>query len=150
MADGRNIRLDLILALAANWRSEGEYWSGSPEDARSQHCADQLLKAFGLPVDAHTKAGQDYTVLLQAHGIPAGTAPPDRGTSLAKQFDFDKERAPTFIREMHEELESKKTKRTLDTILHEKLGWAFELGYREGFGDGANARKTRYKRPSKK
>lgn len=155
MADQKNIRLDLILALAANWRSEGEYWSGTREDARSQHCADQLLQAFGLPLDAHTKAGEDYGVLLKAHGVASHTEPPDRGIPDSKHLDFLDERAPLLIKEALEELETKQTQRSkgerpLEVILHEKLGWAFEEGYREGFEDGANARKTRYKEPSKK
>lgn len=150
MADEKNIRLDLVLALAANWRSEGEYWSGTAEDARSQHCADQLLLAFGLPIDAHTKADSDYQTLLRAHGIPAGTVPPDQSRKLGKHLNFLDDRASAFIKEVQEELNSKATKRSLEAIIHEKLGWAFEAGYREGFEDGANARKTRYKRPGKK
>jgi len=150
MTDRKNIRLDLILALAANWRSEGEYWVGTREDARSQRCADQLLQAFGLPLDAHTRAGEDYPVLLKAHGIPLPTEPLDRGAPDSKNLDFTDEQVPTIIKGMKEELESKKTGRSWDLVVEEKLGWAHEIGYREGFDDGANARKTRYKRSSKK
>lgn len=150
MADGKNIRIDLILALAANWRSEGEYWCGTPEDARSQRCADQLLQAFGLPPDAHVQGGQDYGVLLKAHGVASHTEPTDRGNPDGEEISFMEVRAPQFIKELKDELEAKKTDRDLDSILHEKLGWAFELGYKRGSVDGVKAANTRYKRPGKK
>lgn len=150
MADAKNIRVDLILALAANWRAEGEYWEGTPADARSQHCADQLLQAFGLPLDAHTLAGEDYGVLLKAHGVASHTEPPDRGTPDAKSIDFSDDIAPKFIKELKDELEAKITDRDLDSIVYEKLSWAYEHGFEEGRAFGAKSAKTRYKRPSKK
>lgn len=146
----KNIRLDLIIALAANWRAEGEYWEGTPADARSQHCANQLLKAFGLPENAHTQAGEDYGVLLKAHGVTSHMEPPDRGLPDSKSLDFMDEVAPGFVKEMKDELESKKTGRDFDSIVHEKLSWAYEKGFNDGSAFGAKSAKTRYKRPSKK
>jgi len=88
----KNIRLDLVLALAANWRSEGKYGCNTPEDARSQRCADQLLQVFGLPLNAHTKAGEDYKVLLQAHGIVAhsveGQGTPNGGGANPRKIRY--------------------------------------------------------------
>ena len=37
-----------VLALASQFRSDGEYWSGIPEHAAFQSAADRLLKTFGL------------------------------------------------------------------------------------------------------
>lgn len=60
--EGRPIRLDLLLALAASWRACPGIFVG-------QYYADQLIQALGLPSNAHLHAGQDYELLLGAHGI---------------------------------------------------------------------------------
>jgi len=150
MANEKNIRNDLILALAASWRSDGEYWSGTPADSRSQRCADQLLKAFGYDKDAHTAGDPDYVTLLRAHGVSnAGFETDDRGTPLGKALVFDETMGLEFAKLVLEE-QAAGTKRPLEILILEKLMWAFERGYAEGFEDGANARETRYKRPGTK
>lgn len=150
MANEKNIRNDLILALAASWRSDGEYWSGTPADSRSQRCADQLLKAFGYDKDAHTAADPDYVTLLRAHGVSnAGFETEDRGTPLGKALVFDETKALEFANLVIEEFKPE-AKRSLQLMIIEKLMWAFERGYAEGFEDGAYARETRYKQPVKK
>lgn len=149
MANEKNIRNDLILALAANWRSEGEYWSGNPADARSQRCADQLLKAFGFDKDAHVGADTDYQKLLTAHGVDTGMEPADKGIPLSKALDFDETMGMKFAQMVINE-QANGSKRSLELMITEKLLWAFERGYREGFEDGAYARETRYKQPVKK
>jgi hypothetical protein len=146
MANEKNIRGDLILALAANWRSEGEYWSGTPADARSQRCADQLLKAFGFDKGAHLSADNDYQTLLAAHGVETGVEPADKGVPLSKALDFDETTSEEFVQWVLDE-QATGSKRSLGMMIGEKLLWAFERGYRAGFEDGANARETRYKRP---
>jgi len=146
-----NIRLDLLLALAAHWRSQGEYWSGTPEDSRSQSCADDLLKVLGLSKNAHTLAGTEYGCLLKAHGVQAHTEPKDRGNADSAHLEFLDGPAEALAKETVAFIDVKAAtdKPYRVSIIHEKLGWAFERGYRDGFQDGAQARKMRYKRPSK-
>jgi hypothetical protein len=147
MSNEKNIRQDLVLALAANWRAEGEYWSGTPADSRSQRCADQLLKAFGFDKNAYLNADTDYRELLAAHGVStAGVGPGDRGTPQGKASVFDETKGMELAKMVVEE-QTAGTKRSLEMMILEKLMWAFEHGYREGFEDGANAREARYKRP---
>jgi len=150
MAPQKNIRLDLLIALAAHWRSQGEYWCGTPADSRSQGCADDLLKVLGLSKDAHIQAGTDYREMLKAHGVAAGVEPQDRGKSDGAHLEFLDGEADRLSKEGFEEFCSTTDKEEQLAALHQRLGWAFEHGYAEGFGDGANARKMRYKRPSKK
>jgi hypothetical protein len=149
--------LDLLLALAAHWRAQGEYWSGTPEDSRSQSCADDLLHILGLGKDAHMAAGSEYGELLKAHGIHANTEPKDRGDAESAHVDFMgkesrriAEEAASLIREDLRAGTDRATDGHQERIIHEKLSWAFEHGYRDGFQDGAKARKMRYKRPVKK
>jgi hypothetical protein len=152
------LRLDLLLALAAHWRSQGEYWCGTPEDSRSQSCADDLLQVLGLDKDAHTAAGSEYGELLKAHGVRAHVEPKDRGDSSGAHLGFLEGEARRLAEEaavlIREDLRAGTERATKDgyqeSIIHEKLGWAFEHGYCAGFDDGAKARKMRYKRPVSK
>jgi diadenosine tetraphosphate (Ap4A) HIT family hydrolase len=105
-----------------------------------------------LGKNAHTLAGAEYGELLKAHGIHAHVEPKDRGDSDGAHLGFLESDALQFADEAVEHIHNKATtdKKQQARIIHEKLGWAFEHGYRDGFQDGAKARKMRYRRPTKK
>lgn len=64
----------IALALASQFRSDGEYWSGTPDHAAFQSCADRLLKAFGLTDDDRVQYDAQrhpqYPRFRVEHGMP--------------------------------------------------------------------------------
>ena len=140
----RNPRLDVLLALAAHWRSQGEYWSGTPADSRSQGCADDLLTVLGLPMDGHLLADKDAGLLLKNHGVSPNVAPKDISTALGPLLNWHEK----LSKELANELASP-PHRKVEVILSEKLTHAFEIGFEEGRKAGAKAQEVRYTAPQK-
>ena len=146
-----------LIALAAHWRSEGEYWTGTPEDMRSQHCADELLKVVGATDDARVGLDQKAHSILKPFGI-TNHEPPDRGRQYSDDFKFNETKGWKFVRDIFKEMgtwgkaRSEKQRkllgvvRPLDILIHEKLWWSYSEGWLRGFQRGAQAGKKRYKR----
>lgn len=81
---------DVLLALAAKWRSEGEYWRGTPDDAARQECADDLLKVLGEDAGSFTMGHAAEEAALARYQLPGHPSNADRGlaellTELANQ-----------------------------------------------------------------
>lgn len=155
---------DILLALAAHWRSEGEYWDGTPEDKRSQHCADELLKIIGA-TDSNRVTMDQRGDLLKPFGI-TNHEPPDRRQQYCDDFDFMETKGSRFVRLIFKELGdwgrrrpvSKKEAekrgypdipRPLDVLIHEKLWWAYTEGWNRGHQRGAQDGRKKYKRGGK-
>lgn len=66
----KNPGAGVLLALAAKWRSEGEYWTGSRGDAARQQCADDLLRVLGEDPHSFAMSSEDQERLLKDFGLP--------------------------------------------------------------------------------
>lgn len=79
MSDERSVPArDVLLALAAKWRSEGEYWRGTPDDAARQDCADDLLKVLGEDAGRFTMGHAAAEAALVQYQLPGHPSNADR------------------------------------------------------------------------
>jgi hypothetical protein len=140
-----------LLALAAHWRSQGEYWSGTPADARSQHCADDLLKVIGCTDEHRVALDQKAHDILKPFGI-YNCEPSDRNEQWVSYFKFHKKELKWIVKDAEDELDKKggykkePTNRPRDIIIGEKIMWGYEYGYTAGRVASAKGAKKTYKR----
>lgn len=126
----------VLVALIDKWRMEGECWTGTPEDARSQHCADDLEKVLGeLGESVRENLSHDtIEALLKENGVSEG--PIDTKIKFGFMGPFMRVKRKKFISDAIKELKS--GKRPADIVIGEKMLWGYEYGYEDGVRGRSN------------
>lgn len=129
-AQERRKLIKTVVALAEKWRAEGEFWTGTPEDSRSQSCADDLLKAFGLTDKDRLKMPREEYFALMGPTFEVE----DRGEEWAAECAFREGLMRQWTTDLMEaKFEGKEhDDRPLDVRIDEKLHWAFAEGFDKG------------------
>ena len=146
-------REDALVWLASRWRHLGEYWSGTPEHAAYQQCADDMLKVMGLGVDGHLLAPGGSDLRLQEQfgitrtpkrtEVAAATA--NRAIVPGSLVDSDinshfLQTARNFLQDSYGQVRKEEVAK-----LSALLFFAYETGFELGEKVGAETAKLRYK-----